>query len=141
MRREDDVGERPQIGARVRRHVRLAHEYIQCGSSQTTSSQRIEQRTLVDDRAARSVDQPRAGPKQRQPFLIHEADVALIRRYVKAYEVCLPHGFSKIIRDGTKMFERSCRSTRLRKTDDPHAVAERSNARDSASDCPAADDG
>jgi enoyl-CoA hydratase/carnithine racemase len=53
VRRQDDVVEREQLA----RHMRLVLEHVEPGAGDRPVAQRLDERLLVDDRAARDVDE------------------------------------------------------------------------------------
>jgi hypothetical protein len=68
VRREDDVVEAEQLA----RHVRLALEHVEAGAGDRSVAKRAHQRLLVDDRAARDVDEVALLAERRQHLGIDE---------------------------------------------------------------------
>ena len=57
MRRDDDIG---QVPVRTRRVERLAREHVERGAAEPAVSQRLDNRHIVDQLAARDVHEQRA---------------------------------------------------------------------------------
>src|SRR5262252_189826 len=91
VRREDDVRQRAKVTASVRRFVRLAREDVERGAGEPAFGQRREQGCLVDEGAARRVDQPAALTQARQSFAVEPVQVFTARRQVETHEVGIAH--------------------------------------------------
>ena len=65
-----------RLGALAQRRVgrqRLLGEDVERRAREPPGAQRLDERRLVDERAARGVDEQRAGPQQRQPRAVDQA--------------------------------------------------------------------
>ena len=68
MRRDDDVVELEQ-----RARVRLGREDVECGASDLARAERLEERVLVDELAARGVDESDAVTHPRERLRVDRA--------------------------------------------------------------------
>jgi hypothetical protein len=68
VRQKHDVGHSDQR----RRHPRLVFIDIEPGGKDCSRAQRLDQRALVDDAAARHVDEYAVGPERRQHLATHQ---------------------------------------------------------------------
>ena len=84
VRREHDVR---RIAQRRVGRQRLLGEHVERGAGEPARTQRCDERLLVDERAARGVDEQRAGPQQREPGRVDEAARRIRDRQVEADDV------------------------------------------------------
>ena len=120
-----------EIAAALDRHVGLPREHVERRPRDAARGKRFEQRRLVDDRAARGVDQPGSRRHHRQPLAIDEAEGApasrgMCRLTKSASRTAAAKSFVTV----EMLIARRCRRIRPGHADHLHAVAERGNARD-----------
>ena len=84
VRREQEVG---RVAQRRVGRQRLLREDVQRGARELARAQRRDERLLVDERAARGVDEQRAGPQQRQARRVDQAARRRRDRQVEADDV------------------------------------------------------
>ena len=84
VRREQEVG---RVAQRRVGRQRLLCEDVERGARQVARAQRLDERGLVDERAARGVDEQRTGTQQRQALAVDQAARRGRDRQVQADDV------------------------------------------------------